>query len=118
MDSILTSVKKLLGVAEEYTHFDPDLIMHINSVFGILTQLGVGPSEGFYIDGDSASWSDFIDDQHTLNGVKSYIGIKVKMLFDPPTSASVLDAMNRLASELEWRLRAECDSNNKQQDGD
>lgn len=114
MDSILTSVKKLLGIAEEYTHFDADLIMHINSVFAILTQLGVGPEAGFAITDDSAVWSDFIADNTKLGFVKSYTHLKVKLLFDPPLSSSVTDAMNRLISELEWRITVEADGGENQ----
>lgn len=109
MDSILTSVKKMLGIAEEYEHFDPEIIMHINSVFNVLTQLGVGPPEGFYIEDDSAVWTDFIPESRKLNAVKSYIYMKVRLLFDPPTSSSVMESTNRLISELEWRLNLEGD---------
>ena len=104
MNSILTSVKKMLGIPAEYTYFDPDVIMHINSVFTILTQLGVGPEDGFSINDESAIWSDFIKDDKKLESVKSYVFLKVKSLFDPPTSSSVLEAANRMISEFEWRL--------------
>ena len=104
MESILTSVKKMLGIAEDYTHFDPDIIMHINSVFMILTQLGVGPSQGFFIEDDTAYWTDFIPESTKLQAAKSFIHLKVKLLFDPPTSSAVIEAMNRQASEFEWRL--------------
>ena len=104
MDSILTSVKKLLGIAEEYTQFDDDIIMHINTVFLNLTQLGVGPEEGFTIEDDSAIWEDFIEDNMQLQAVKSYMYLKVKLLFDPPLSTSVVESMNRMIAELEWRL--------------
>lgn len=104
MESILTSIKKLLGIAEEYTQFDDDIIMHINSVFLNLTQLGIGPSEGFLIEDDTAAWDDFIGDSNQLQAVKSYVYLKVKLLFDPPLSSSVTESMNRMISELEWRL--------------
>lgn len=104
MESILTSIKKLLGIDEEYTQFDSDIIMHINSVFLNLTQLGVGPSEGFQIEDDSDTWEDFIGDSNQLQAVKSYVYLKVKLLFDPPLSSSVTESMNRMISELEWRL--------------
>ena len=104
MNSILTSVKKALGISEEYEHFDSDIIMHINSVLSILTQLGVGPKEGFSISDKNAEWSDFIGDDRRLESVKSYVYLKVKMMFDPPTSSSVMESSNRLISELEWRL--------------
>jgi len=104
MESILTSIKKMLGIAEEYTHFDADLIMHINSVFAILTQIGVGPSEGFSIEDKTDVWSDFIQDNKKLESVKSYTYMKVKLLFDPPLNSSVIESMNRIISELEWRI--------------
>ena len=104
MESILTSIKKLLGIAEEYTQFDDDIIMHINSVFLNLTQLGVGPSEGFQIEDDSDTWEDFIGDSNQLQAVKSYVYLKVKLLFEPPLSSSVIESMNRMITELEWRL--------------
>ena len=104
MESILTSIKKLLGIAEEYTQFDDDIIMHINSVFLNLTQLGVGPSEGFLIEDDTATWDDYIGDSNQLQAVKSYVYLKVKLLFDPPLSSSVTESMNRMIAELEWRL--------------
>lgn len=109
MDSILTSIKKLLGITEEYEHFDADIIMHINSVFMILTQMGVGPQEGFRITDASATWNDFIPEGQNLEAVKSYIHLKVKLLFDPPLNSSVVDATNRMISELEWRLNVAVD---------
>ena len=109
MESILTSIKKLLGIEEEYTQFDNDLIMHINSVFLNLTQLGVGPAEGFLIEDDTATWEDFIGDSNQLQAVKSYMYLKVKLLFDPPLSSSVIESMNRMIAELEWRLNVAVD---------
>ena len=103
-DSVLTSIKKLLGIAEEYEHFDADLIMHINSVFSILTQLGVGPSKGFMIEDKSATWKDFISDESKYMLVKSYMHLKVKLLFDPPLSSAVLECYKTQISEYEWRL--------------
>lgn len=109
MESILTSIKKLLGIAEEYEHFDADLIMHINSVFSILTQLGVGPSEGFSIEDETAVWTDFIPEKSRIEFVKSYIHLKVKLLFDPPLGSAVIESMNRMISELEWRIQVAVD---------
>ena len=109
MESILTSIKKLLGIEDEYTQFDSDLVMHINTVFLNLTQLGVGPSEGFMIEDDAAVWEDFIGDSTQLQAVKTYVYLKVKLLFDPPLSSSVIDSMNRMISELEWRLNVVVD---------
>lgn len=104
MDSILTSVKKMLGITEEYKDFDPDIIMHINTVLMILTQLGVGPEEGFYIEDDSSFWDDFVKDLSKLEAIKTYVYMKVRLMFDPPTSSSAMEATNRIIDELEWRL--------------
>lgn len=106
MESILTSIKKLLGIEKEYDHFDSDIIMHINTVLGDLTQLGVGPSEGFQIEDETSTWNDFVttDSQTRLNGIKSYIHLRVRLLFDPPSSASVLTSYERQIEKLEWRL--------------
>lgn len=104
MDSILTSIKKLLGIAEEYEHFDSDLIMHINSVLSILTQIGVGPSDGFSIEDKYATWVDYIGEDVKLEAVKSYVYLKVKLLFDPPLGSAVMEALNKSINELEWRL--------------
>ena len=110
MESILTSIKKLLGIAEEYEHFDNDIIMHINSVFMILTQLGVGPSKGFVITDSSASWDDFLPEGgEKLQAVKTYMYMKVRLMFDPPTSSAVMESMTRMINELEWRLNAVVD---------
>lgn len=104
MDSILTSIKKLLGITEEYTHYDNDIIMHINSVLFTLTQLGVGPSEGFIIEDDSATWDDFIPKDANLESIKSYMHLKVKLLFDPPLSSAVIESMTRMINEFEFRI--------------
>lgn len=104
-ESILTSIKKLLGIDENYTHFDADIIMHINSVFSILTQMGVGPTNGFSISGKDETWSAFIADKPNIFSlVKSYIYMKVRLLFDPPLSSAAIESINRQISEFEWRL--------------
>lgn len=110
MDSILTSIKKLLGIAEEYEQFDTDLIIHINSAFSTLTQLGIGPEEGFFIEDETATWSNYIQDNNMLGHVKTYVFLKTKVLFDPPTSATILEAYNRSIIELEFRLTVTRDS--------
>lgn len=110
MDSILTSIKKLLGITEEYTHFDEDLIIHINSALMILNQLGVGPEEGFSIKDDSAIWSDFISDDQSIEAVKSYVYLKVKLMFDSPLSSAVIESINRMIGELEWRLNVKAET--------
>jgi hypothetical protein len=105
MESILTSIKKLLGIAKDYTQFDNDIIIHINSVFTTLTQLGVGPSTGFYIEDDTAEWTDFIPDLNVMQAVKTYIYLKVRILFDPNSLGSAtLAAYERQIQEYEWRL--------------
>lgn len=111
MESILTSIKKLLGITEEDTTFDADIIMHINSVFMTLTQLGVGPSEGFYIEDSIAEWTDFMYDLSKIQAVKTYIFLKVKLLFDPGSvGSSTLASYERTIQELEWRLNLVAES--------
>lgn len=116
MESILTSIKKMLGIAEEYTHFDADLIMHINSVFSILTQLGVGPSNGFSIKDEDAVWTDFIPDESNLECIKSYMHLKVKMLFDPPLSSAVMESMKQMSAEFEWRIQVAAEPNSNKEE--
>lgn len=110
MDSILTSIKKMLGISEEYVMFDMDLIMHINSIFMILTQLGVGPVEGFSIQDKYDTWSDFIPESTKLDLIKSYMYLKVKLLFDPPLSSAVIESTNKMINEFEWRLNMAADT--------
>lgn len=109
MESILTSTKKMLGISEEYKHFDKDLIMHINSALFVLTQLGVGPAEGFRIEDANNEWSEFIGDTAALELVKSYVFLKVKLLFDPPLSNAAMESANRQIAEFEWRLNVAVD---------
>lgn len=104
MESILNSIKQLLGIDESETHFDTDIIIHINSVFSILNQLGVGPETTFSIIDSSTTWSDFTDADDDYNIVKTYVYLKVRMIFDPPSSSNVMNAMEKQISELEWRL--------------
>lgn len=115
MDSILTSIKKLLGIAEEYEHFDTDLIIHINSVFMILHQLGVGPKKPFSIKDKSAIWSDFISDVDNIESAKTYVYLKVKSIFDPVQTSSVSDSYDRLIKELEWRLNVAQDHSREEE---
>ena len=109
MESILTSIKKMLGISEEYTHFDEDLIMHINSALAVLCQLGVGPSEGFFITNKSAVWSDFVPDLSKLQFIKTYVYQKVKLAFDPPSSSAAIQALNESIKEFEWRINVQVD---------
>lgn len=108
-ESILTSIKKLLGIAEEYTHFDTDIMIHINTAIMTLDQLGVGPEEGFRVTSDADSWSDFIEDDDYLDAAKTYVYLKVKLVFDPPLSGSVMEAMKESIKEYEWRLNVKAD---------
>ena len=111
MESILTSITQLLAIKEAYEYYDEQIIMHINSVFFILTQLGVGPSEGFSIEDKFATWNDFLPNEQNIEAVKSYMHLKVKLLFDPPMSSAVLESINRLISELEFRLNVATEIN-------
>lgn len=108
--SILNSVKKLLGPGEEYTHFDPDLIININSAIATLTQLGVGPAAGFQITGPDETYEDFLGaDDPRLNFVQQYLYLKTRVIFDPPTQSYVLQAYKDQIAELEWRLNVQVD---------
>ena len=102
--SILNSTKKILGISEDYTVFDLDIITHINTAFSTLTQLGVGPAQGFMIEDADAVWTDFIADDIQYNSVKSYVFLRVRQLFDPPTTSYLIAAYDKQIQELEWRL--------------
>ena len=105
MDSILLTIKKGIGIDPSYEAFDPDIIMHINSVLFILTQEGIGPKEGFNITGQDENWEDFLGESNTkLSAVQSYITLKTRLLFDPPQSGTLNEQITKLISELEWRL--------------
>lgn len=107
--SILTSIKKLLGPSEDDTSFDQDIIIHINSVFMVLNQLGIGPPEGFSIADNTATWETYLGTNKNLESVKTYVYLKTRIVFDPPTSSTLLDALTRNISELEWRLQVAAD---------
>lgn len=102
-DSILTSTKKTLGLTEDYTAFDLDILMHINSVFTTLCQLGIGPEDGYEIESAEDVWSDFINDKR-LNSIKTYMSLRVRLIFDPPATSFLQEAMRNQIQELEWRL--------------
>lgn len=108
MDSILDSIKKLLGIQPEYKSFDQDIMMHINAVFVVLNQLGIGPSEGFSINSRDIKWSKYSTELNT-NLVKTYVYLKVRLMFDPPASATLVESINAMIRELEWRLCLEGD---------
>lgn len=105
MESILTSIKKLLGIAEDYEHFDQDIIIHINSAFMILTQLGVGPSGGFIIYDENSLWSDFLKNDTRIESVKTYVYLRVRLMFDSSSlTSATLESIKESIKELEWRL--------------
>ena len=115
MDSILQSIKKLLGLDENYDAFDDDVMMHINSVLMILTQLGVGPKNGFSITGEEETWGDYLgEDISKLSAVKTYVYLKVKTMFDPTSSSVVNEATKEMLKELEWRLNSEIEYKEEQ----
>lgn len=103
MDSILISIKKLLGITEEYTHFDQDIIMHINSVLFTLKQVGVVLYKES-VTGATETWDDVLGETTNLEAVKSYVYLKVRILFDPPSSSVLMESINRQINEFEWRL--------------
>ena len=107
-NSILTSIKKLLGITESCTDFDTDIIMHINTVLMTLNQLGVG-TEGFQIEDKNAVWSEFIESDK-LAATKSYVHLRVKLLFDPPLNSAIIEAIKESIRELEWRLNVRVES--------
>jgi len=109
-DSILTTIKKLLNISEADTSFDMDLLVHINSVLAILGQLGVGPDGGTSISSESDVWASIMDSDKFLSLTKSYIHLKVKLLFDPPLSSAAIESINKMIAEFEWRLCAMAES--------
>lgn len=108
-DSILMTIRKLVCGDPHADHFDTDLLVHINACFSILNQLGVGPESGFVVTDETQSWSSYVADNRTLNMVKTYVTLKVKKIFDPPLTSSVLEAMDKEISQLEWRLNVAVD---------
>lgn len=119
-DSILTSVKKVLGIPSDYDHFDRDILLHLNTVMSILNQLGVGPEKGFIVEDESTLWSDLFDgdiDTNKMMYVKSYVCLRVRLLFDPPTSSGAIDAMERQMRELEWRITVTRDPRDDSEEG-
>lgn len=103
-DSILESIKKLIGPGTEHTFFDADIIMHINSAFFVLSQLGVGPNVPFVISNGSETWSDFMTDEAKFRAVVDYVYLRVRQIFDPPANSFVVSSLKEQQSELEWRL--------------
>lgn len=104
MDSILNTIKKLLGIDPDYDPFDTDIIVGINSALMTLTQVGVGPRKGFSIRDSTETWEDFIGDRNDLEAIKTYVYLKTKLIFDPPTNSFTIDAIERQAEEYLWRI--------------
>ena len=120
-ESILISVKGSLGIPENYEYFDQQILFHLNSVMAILPQIGVGPPEGFIVEDETATWGDLIGDTPDKNKflyVKSYVYLRVRLLFDPPSSSSAIDAMERQLRELEWRITVTHDIPYDEEDGE
>lgn len=108
-DSILESIRKLL-IEADCKFFDSDLVMHINSILSVLNQLGVGPEDGFSILDEKPVWRDLLGDENKkLELVKTYVYLRVKMIFDPPTTSALIDSTNKIISEMEWRINAAAD---------
>lgn len=109
MESILSSIKNLLGISEDDYSFDQEIKIHINSVFSILNQLGVGPEEPFILDDKDHNWNEFTGTNKRIEMVKSYVYLKVLLIFDPPQSSSRVDSIKRQIDEYEWRLTNDID---------
>ena len=116
MESILNSIKQMLNISESDTNFDTDIIIHINSVFSTLKQLGVGPDEKFRIVDDKPVWSDFTEEDYDYDEVKTYVYLKVKKVFDPPANSNVMKAMDDEIDELEWRLNVTASNKKMEED--
>ena len=104
--SILNDVKEAVGIVQDYTVFDNQLIICINSVFSTLHQLGIGPEEGFYIDGSETKWEDYVESKR-FDFIRSYMIMKVHVMFDPPTSSVAMEALEKQIAEYEWRINSE-----------
>lgn len=115
-NSILNSIKKLIGLDSEDTSFDPDLILHINSAIDVLRQIGVKIDDGFYVEDGAAEWDDLIPQGYVLNQIKTYLWMKVRKWFDPPQNGTTMDALNTSIAELEWRISVAVDPD-KEEDG-
>jgi hypothetical protein len=110
MDSILISIKKLLGIEAEYTHFDPDIIMAINSAMMALSQLGIGTGYSLLITGNLETWSSFLSNRDDLEAVKSYVYLKTRLMFDPPGNSFLIEAIKDQIKELEWRINVQAEA--------
>lgn len=112
-ESILNTIKKLLGLDKDDDSFDLDVMIHINSIIPSLSQLGIGPKNGLIITSATQLWSEYIDSSVVnLEAVKTYIYLKTKLIFDPPTNSTTIEAINKNLSELEWRMMLAVETNN------
>lgn len=115
-ESILSTIKKLLGVTDDYDYFDQDLLIHINSALMSLSQIGVRPSQDFYTLDKDTTWSEYLgyDYQENIDfgSIKSYIYLKVKLLFDPPQNSFTIEAINKMITEMEWRINIVSENQN------
>lgn len=109
MESILTSIKMMLGMTEEYTHFDTVIITHINAVLSDMRQFAVGPDENFFIEDKTTTWQQFLEEEY-VHPAKTYVYLRVKLIFDPPPNSFVLESYQRQIKELEWRLNVAAES--------
>lgn len=109
MVSILLSIKKLLGLEPDYVYFDNDILMHINSALMSLHQIGVGPTEGYIVEDDTQTWSDFVGDRKDLGAIKTYVYLRARLVFDPPQTGFVVEALKEQVKELEWRLNVQAE---------
>lgn len=113
MDNILQSIKKALtGVTEEYDAFDDQILLFINGAISTLSQIGIGPEDGFFVATSDSEWSEYLDNERLLPMVKQYITDRVKLSFDPPASSFVLSAIEKDLDRLEWRIKVMTDSVN------
>jgi len=112
MDSILKSIKKSIGLDNDYTQFDQDIIMYINAAIMSLTQIGIGPVGGFIVKDASQMWTDLIGARKDLESVKTYVYLKVRLVFDPPQTGVLIDAIKAMITEFEWRLSVQVEGGN------
>ena len=117
-DSILTSTKIAMGVIPEYDSFDNQILMLINSAFSTLSQVGVGPDDGFSIDDDSTTWNEYLDGKRILNMVIQYVHIYVRLSFDPPQNSFAVQSMKDQLNELIWRINVQAEKMNKKKAGE
>lgn len=102
--SILNSIKKLHGISAQDKGFDTDIVIHINSALMILNQIGIGPDEGFFVEDETTTWADYVPNRIISEAIKTFVYIKVRLVFDPPNSPTVIEALKASANEYEWRI--------------